>query len=263
MDIPIELFALFIGSSIALAIIGLIRNPQIPVMITFSGILIVFTAIMTDTINMDFVVTDNSQLEYFYNVDSRSFERSIVNNTALIIAESVDGTSGQLIDDVINCVDVQIRKTGSPNLAYPVQIGVWDTNGALKHLFGSLNVTSISTSADWYKSCTYENSYTIVANDRIGIKHIGSSAGNQIVVELDANNPFDSTVTIHQEYNAGTNTWTSFTANDLTARFYYEVLDSPITSTADYEFTELPKTIFALFGVVMMLTGTIMVFKDE
>jgi hypothetical protein len=53
MDIPIELFALAMGSSFVFVIIGLLRNPQIPAMIAFAGMFILFIAVTTDKIIMN------------------------------------------------------------------------------------------------------------------------------------------------------------------------------------------------------------------
>ena len=52
MNIPIELFLGFIAISISLAIFGFIRNPQIPAMLAFAGIFIMFIAVTTDNIIM-------------------------------------------------------------------------------------------------------------------------------------------------------------------------------------------------------------------
>ena len=53
MELPVELFGLFTGTSIALALFGFIRNPQIPAMMVFGGIFILFIAVSTDTIILD------------------------------------------------------------------------------------------------------------------------------------------------------------------------------------------------------------------
>lgn len=211
---------------------------------------------------MDYFIDDDSQLNYAYRVESRSFERSIVNNTALMIAEDADGSSSQLFGKTINCMDIMIRKTGSPDVAYPVIFGVFGLNGETIHTFGTMNVTQVTTSSMFFKECDYFNPYTITINNWLGIKHEGSSAGNQIVVNLDSANPFGGTVVTHDEYNEATNTWSSFTANDMTMRLYFENIDSITVNSADFEFTELPKVMFALFGGVMILSGAIIAFRE-
>ena len=57
MDIPIELFLGFIGTSIALAIFGFMRNPQIPATIIMGGMFILFLAVATDNVIMGKIPT--------------------------------------------------------------------------------------------------------------------------------------------------------------------------------------------------------------
>jgi hypothetical protein len=52
MDIPIELFLGFTGLSIALALFGFCRNPQIPATIVMGGMFILFLAVSTDNVIM-------------------------------------------------------------------------------------------------------------------------------------------------------------------------------------------------------------------
>lgn len=45
--LPVEIFAIFIGTSIFLGIAGLMRQPQIPALLAVGGILLFFVAIIT------------------------------------------------------------------------------------------------------------------------------------------------------------------------------------------------------------------------
>jgi hypothetical protein len=70
MDIPIELFLGFIGVSIALAIFGFLRNPQIPATIVMGGMFILFLSVATDNVIMGKIpttsVTSGSTVNYTF-----------------------------------------------------------------------------------------------------------------------------------------------------------------------------------------------------
>lgn len=50
--IPVEIFSLFIGISVAVGIFGFIRQPQIPAMLAIGGMFILFASIMIGGIIM-------------------------------------------------------------------------------------------------------------------------------------------------------------------------------------------------------------------
>lgn len=64
MDIPVEMFALFMGASIAFAVFGFVRKPQIPAMLAFAGVFILVLSVSTTNIvmgynnNIDFITTE-------------------------------------------------------------------------------------------------------------------------------------------------------------------------------------------------------------
>lgn len=65
---PVELFLGFIAMAIAMAIFGFMRQPQIPAMVSFAGIFILFISIMLSGIIMgkmpDSSVTSGSTTNY-------------------------------------------------------------------------------------------------------------------------------------------------------------------------------------------------------
>ena len=71
---PIEVFVTLIVSSIVLAIIGLIRTPQIPALVAFGGIIFLFVGVTTDEIKMGSLVTTSvssgSTTNYSYTPDN-------------------------------------------------------------------------------------------------------------------------------------------------------------------------------------------------
>jgi len=70
MNIPIELFLGFTGVSIAFAIFGFARNPQVPVTIVIGGIFILLLAVSTTGIIMGKIpttsVTSGSTVNYTF-----------------------------------------------------------------------------------------------------------------------------------------------------------------------------------------------------
>src|SRR5688572_21938502 len=58
MEIPIELFLGFIGTSIALAIFGFVRQPQIPATMVFGGIFILTMSLLITGIIISYDITE-------------------------------------------------------------------------------------------------------------------------------------------------------------------------------------------------------------
>lgn len=265
MDIPIELFLGFIGVSIAIALFGFVRNPQIPACLVMGGMFILFLSIATDNIIMGFAFGQNGFIEeIFYDVMTRSFEQSLFNNTQTIQAEELSTSSSFLFGDTINCLELNLRKTGTPPVSTLARYGVYDVNGIEKYLIGTMNITILTTSSTPIELCNTSQSYTLTSGDRIGVKYNAGDLTNAIVMQFDANNPFDSTITRHSRFSSLTGTWTSFTANDFMGKISFQMGEDNqiITENILYEFTELPKTLFALIGVMSMLVGGLMVMRD-
>lgn len=262
MDIPIELFSLFIGTSIALAIFGFLRNPQIPAMLVFGGMFILTMSVMTDNIILNQFIDGDSSITY-YDVQTRSFEQAIFSGSNAIQAEELQTSQSLLTGDRINCLTTWLRITGSPPVGTLIQYGIWDVNGNLKYQIGTMNRTMLTTSATPYKLCNFSNDYTLIATDRIGVKYQAGNSTNSVILQLDANNPFDSTITRQSRFDSGTLTWTSFTANDYMGIISLESQSGEQFVNGIFEFTEFPKTIFALLAVIFMLTGGLMVFTRE
>ena len=77
VQILIEIFASVIGLSVAMAIFGFLRNPQVPATITIGGIFILFIAVMTTELDMGNLVqqseTSGDTTEYTYEEDIEEF----------------------------------------------------------------------------------------------------------------------------------------------------------------------------------------------
>lgn len=265
MDIPVELFITFIGISGFMAIFGFIRQPQIPAMLAFSGVFLLVIAVSTTNIIMGSYASENDNIGVeYYDVQTRSFEVSTFAGTNSINGEELLDSTSELNGDTMNCVTMWLRKTGTPTISVPIRYGVYDVNGDEKYLVGTMNTTILTTSATPYKLCNYITSYTLIPSDRIGLKYTGGDASNAVVSQWDANNPYDGTITRRSQFNSGTGTWSSFTTNDFMGIISLETQENnDVTFTNDtFEFTEMPKVLFALLGAIFMLCGALMVAKN-
>jgi chitobiase/beta-hexosaminidase-like protein/Big-like domain-containing protein len=130
-----------------------------------------------------------------------------------INAEYVTSAS-QLIGDKIDSITVNLQRVGSPTGT--AEVGIFNTNLSVKKLFGTISVSSISTTFSNYEFVLSGSElYTIVSGDRIGIKYNGgtSSAGINVMIDRDEANPFDSTSSHRIRYESA---WLYFdTVEDL------------------------------------------------
>ena len=139
-----------------------------------------------------------------------------------IRAEYVSPTS-QLIGDQIDQITLRLARVGTPTGF--ATIGVFDSAGNLKKQFGLQSVQNIPTA---YSDYTYQlgnnNSYAIQSGDRLGIKFAGGNSTNyvSVMVDTDANDPFDGTNSYRQWF---TTSWQSLTGEDM-----YMVLKQTLAS---------------------------------
>jgi hypothetical protein len=265
VDIPVELFFGFIGMSVVLLIIGLIREPKIPATVVFAGMFMLTITMVTDNIIMGFATDGGTETIQHYDQEGFTGVSDIFGNGGIggndIRGEYVFSTSSLLYGDTIDCIELTLRKSGSPTgLA---QIGVYDhasaTNNPVILVFGDIDVSTLNTGfSQWYTFCLpLGTTYTIGDQDVLGIRYDGGDATNFIrtnVVTVDA---FDGTNTRYTSKSDATNTWTDTTTSDLTAIFSLRGQEMEIIDH-NFEFTELPKTIFAFFSVILMLLGVLL-----
>lgn len=274
MNIPIELFLGFVGITFVMIAIGLVR--RIPALIVFAGMFMFTIFAITDVIELDSfsqitnsTTTDSTIIfqnnTYHYRVDTGTTSLVVqggAGSLRTIVAEYGDGT-GAIIGDTINCIDVAVRKSGSPT--GNADIGVFDSIGTLTTSFGSFDVSTLTTMNQHKTGClTGSETHTIGSNDRIGVRYTGGDVTNHLIVVIDNTNPFDGTATIRQDFLSGT--WSSLTGTDTTARFYLseeETLGIEGTENTfeivsrDFVFDNTLKVIFLLFASMVMLVGAL------
>lgn len=259
MEIPIEIFITGIGVSVALAIFGFIRNPQIPAMLVFGGMFILSFAVMTDSIILDSFLDGGNPDIYHYDVTSNTGQLLINAVTGSSIAERPTTSSSVLIGDEIDCITVYIGKSGTPPES-TVTFGVFNVNNVVISSFGTQTVASMTSSANTpYTHCLpIGTTHVIGTSEHIGINYNAGDATNTLTMRVDANNPFDGTITDRAQYLAG---WTGSSGQDVMMQMYLRGSENT-TVSATFEFTEMAKVLFALIGVTMMLCGAIMVGRN-
>ena len=75
--LPVEIFLGIIGLALSMAIVGFIRQPQIPAMLVFGGIFILFVGVMVGGIIMGKVptdATDTSSTNTAYTYEDNVFD---------------------------------------------------------------------------------------------------------------------------------------------------------------------------------------------
>ena len=124
-------------------------------------------------------------------------------------------SSSQLVGDQIDTITLRLSRSGSPTGF--AEIGVFNGDLSVKKLFGTINVSTISTSySDYTFALGPTDLYTIQSGDRIGIKYTGGDTNNIVKTMRDGDSadPFDGVNSYRIYY---TTSWvSSYTAEDLT-----------------------------------------------
>lgn len=261
MELPIELFLGGMGISIALAIFGFLRQPQIPAMLCFGGMFMLVFAVATDTLIMGFFTDAEGTADVFhYNVQSSTGQVLINAVSSQTQAEYASSSSSLLVGDSIDCMTVWLGKAGTPP-AGDISFAVFDDSNNIVTLFGTQTPASMaSTALTPYTHCLpVGQTHTIQNQQRIGVNYNLGDAANTITMRVDANNPFDGVITYRTQYIAA---WSASTGQDIMMQLYQRGADIT-TDNIVYEFTELPKTLFALMGSIFMLCGALMVLRNN
>ena len=133
--------------------------------------------------------------------DTTSSFASLISAPRQLIAEFVTPTS-QLVGDPIDSITLRLQKFGSPTGT--AQIGIFNSDLTVKKLFGTIDVSTISSSSTNYefKLLSSDPLYIIAANDRIGIKYTGGSSttGINVTPDRDASDPFDGSNSYRVRY---------------------------------------------------------------
>jgi len=135
---------------------------------------------------------------------------AITNSGTQIQAEYASSTSS-LVGKSIDTIVVDLKKTGSP--IGTVQVGTFNSDLSVKQLFGTKDVSSLSTSFTQYSFSLTNQTYNIQSGDRIGIKFTGGDSSNYVYIGIDQTNSFDG---IKSYLTYFTNSWHTYKGKDLT-----------------------------------------------
>lgn len=138
---------------------------------------------------------------------------SLVSAPRQLIVEYVTPTS-QLVGDKIDSITLRLQRVGAPTGT--AQIGIFNPDLSVKKLFGTIDVSTISTTATEYgfKLLAADPLYVIASGDRIGIKYTGGSGsvGINVTPDRDTADPFDGNNSYRARYEAA---WIISTSEDL------------------------------------------------
>lgn len=249
VDVPIELFLGFGFMMSAFAIAGIAK--RIPILIFVGGVFMLTMFILPDVLIMGFASTDSTPELEVYDVTSHTGAMTVNSLTRTIVAEYPSVSSSPLWHSTFDCISIPMAKQGTLNTPTNVIIGTFDANGNLVKEFGQLNDNALTTAYVYFTFCLPEP-YTLTDNERIGVQYAVLDAVNQALVRVDGNNPFDGTNTILQTF--ATPSWSSTTTQDLTMTLTLQGADGSIVN-AEYEYTEMVKVVFGLFGAILLPIG--------
>lgn len=228
------------------------------VVILIGGVLLMFCGVFTDGIVVEnhFVEGSPEVITNQYDVTSRSFESAVYAGTNEIQAIGLSSSSSQLVGDSVNCAEFHIRKTGSHSAGNLLRVAVYDVSGSELYLFGTKDIATVTSSATPYEFCNTSSVRLLVSGDRVGVKYAFGDASNAVVLQNDAANPFDSTITRHETFNSGTVAWASFTGNDIQATLSLQ--EGGTSGGWEQEIGEFPpivRIMIGLVGLMFMLVG--------
>lgn len=266
VDIPFLVLVFISSITLVLPLIAYIFRTSFPsaFVLWLGSVVWLLIFLTTDQIAMgtvveEIILTADDRLEV-YNVTSNTGSGASFNNSNE--ARTIEATSTSiLINQPIECIELQLRKIGSPPATPDIKFGTFDGSGNLVKSFGNVTIASLNNSFLPYTRCLPDGElYFIQSGDRIGyrwIDPIGSDASNAIETRLDVNNPFDGTATRQSRYSTS---WTSDTGIDMQGILYRgenSILENNILGCDCYpirdDITFEPTTIGILF-IMLSLT---------
>ena len=139
-----------------------------------------------------------------------------------------------LIGKTVSKVEFALGKSGSPTGT--VTAGVFNSSGVLLYTFGTIDVSTISTSTSPYVWYAFENTvstYTLSQDEYVGVRYSGGDSSNWIVARHDdVSPPFDGTTSVWSRgYDNGN--WQDFTGIDASFKLYLATDGSKPTNVQD------------------------------
>lgn len=281
MNLDFNVLVFLTGFIFSLPIIGYLFRFQIPISVFFllAGVFMLSILMVTDGIILDnFAFLDGGTDDTIvYPQDAFTGVSDVCGGGGAgcndIRGEYVFSTSSMLYGDTIDCIDLALRKTGTPTgLA---TIGVYDrasaTDNPILQSFGTIDVVTLNTGfSSWYTFCLpIGTTYTIGDQDLLGLRYDLGNATDAVRLNIVTADNFDSTNTRYSSKSDATNVWTDTTTSDLTARFYLRGVVSEVvqdSNTMDFTFTgenyQL-KVIMIFISIMFMVGGALVEVKQR
>jgi hypothetical protein len=179
---------------------------------TYAEMMHTITTNSTRDVTMTLTKTGN-----LYEDTTASFSTAL-NDVNKATAERITSTATNLIGEKINEITVRLKKTGSPTGT--VYIGVLDSSNNIVQQFGTIDASTVSTTAtDYTFTLAGPTTYTIAADNRIGVKYTSGTSSNYIEVFRDQDgNPEPFGTDAYREYY--TTFWQVFNGNDYNQDLY-------------------------------------------
>lgn len=263
-DIPFELFVTYIAIAFSFFTIGLIWSPKIPVLIMLSGLMIFPMVALTDNIIMGYYQSaeKNINLQELYHLHTWNADRELFATSNTIRAmHALEGSSliSEDFFDRIDCVQLFLKKTGLPTGT--ATIGSFDGNQVLIFTFGTIDVSTLTTSYLLYNFCPSAEFHHFIDTDSyIGIRYTGGDASNKIAVAVDNTNPIGDNILASRFAGAD---WVDEPTVDLAGVLYNRAQVLAFENLAiPYPFTEYPKIMFGMLAMGLVFIG-MLVYKKE
>lgn len=170
------------------------------------------TALVAVIVNVQSIPTLAQTFPVIHMQDTTVTFGSLLYSGRQINAEYITASS-QLVGDPVDSITLMLQKIGAP--IGTAQIGVFNADLTVKKLFGTVNVSTISTSYQEYEfRLANSELYVISRGDRIGIKFTGGAGSNGVNMMIDRNlaDPFDGTNSYRTRYESS---WLLDTGEDL------------------------------------------------
>lgn len=262
MDIPYNIFVLYIVMSMTIGILGIFLGLRkiagSPFITIFSAIMIWGAIAIIDNVAVDYAESIDYTLIYPMNVTTGSASTTY-GTTVTGAGERPANTDSLLYNKPISCISVDLSRTGSA--IGTATIGILDDDNMVVKSFGTIDSSTVSTSRHTYKFCLSNHDYyTIGLYDRIGMKYTTGIASNTLNIFSDATNVFDSTNSVRTTFTSGV--WSDATASDMRIVLIFD--DANISGEPiNYDLNDNDIWVFLItLGGFFMWMGVMLQIKD-
>jgi len=136
--------------------------------------------------------------------------------------------SAALLGESITGISAWIKKSGSPTGT--LYFRAYDSGGSLVATFGSLDVSTLTTSFVEESSGTVTDTRTVAVGDRFLVEYSGGDASNYVEVEVASSCLYDCPYVYATAFNGG---WSTNVNNDYHFSFTYEDIPNPCSNAVD------------------------------